>query len=399
MKTHNCKFKNWRVDDDGMLRVTARVLKEGVFPYLPEESPEGATTNSDGMVDHLIPADEFTPEALHTLEGKPVIIRDHVWRDVDNTFEDGLTVGAVAGTPRVEDGYVVADFVISDADTVKAIEDGALTEVSAAYDGDCIPEAGIFEGVPYATIQRNLRFNHVLLLPSGAGRCGHTVGIVNTKTKQKETTMKVVRQFGNRRREFAFQNEEDAREAENMAEEERKFNADELATAMANAEQLKNEIEEKQKALDEALETIEEQKAEIDKLMSAETQEAMAQEAAAQTEAEDAILEEAVENEVIEEEEKEEVRNECRNCKTFADRRRVVVQNAMKVSAADLKEWSQDAVDGAFETLHRQACMNAKRRTPKLPMGGVKGRVGNSGMSNLQRILRPMKLQNGKAAE
>jgi len=211
--------------------------------------------------------------------------------------------------------------------------------------------------------------------------------------------MKVVRQFGNRRREFAFQNEEDAREAENMAEEERKFNADELATAMANAEQLKNEIEEKQKALDEALETIEEQKAEIDKLMSAETQEAMAQEAAAQTEAEDAILEEAVENEVIEEEEKEEVRNECRNCKTFADRRRVVVQNAMKVSAADLKEWSQDAVDGAFETLHRQACMNAKRRNPKLPMGGAKGRVGNSGMSNLQRILRPMKLQNGKAAD
>lgn len=399
MKTHNCKFKNWRVDDDGMLRVTARVLKEGVFPYLPEESPEGAAVNADGMVNQFIPAAEFTPEALKSLEGKPVIIRDHVWRDVDNTFEDGLTVGAVAGTPRVEDGYVVVDFLVSDTDTVKAIEDGALTEVSAAYDGDCIPEAGIFEGVPYATIQRNLRFNHVLLLPSGAGRCGHEVGIVNTKTKQKETTMKVVRQFGNRRREFTFQNEEDAREAENMAEEERKFNADELATAMANAEQLKNEIEEKQKALDEALETIEEQKAEIDKLMSAETQEAMAQEAAAQTEAEDAILDEAVENEVIEEEEKEEVRNECRNCKTFADRRRVVVQNAMKVSAADLKEWSQDAVDGAFETLHRQACMNAKRRTPKLPMGGVKGRVGNSGMSNLQRILRPMKLQNGKAAE
>lgn len=400
-KFYNSKVRNWRIDEDGMLRVTARVLAQGVFPYTKEESPENSVTNESGYVDQYIPIEEFTEEALHSLEGKPVIVKDHVWRDADNTMKDGLTVGAIAGTPKVEDGYIVADFIISDNDTIEDIKAGKLIEVSSAYDGDCIAEQGEYEGSAFGAVQKNLRFNHVLLLPDGAGRCGHEVRIVNQNKAKEKTMPKVIqRQFGNRRVDFKFQNEEDAQVANEMAEEERKFNADALANAMNEAAQLKNEIEEKQKALEEALHTIADQKEEIDRLMSAETQEELAQEAAAQAEAEDAILDEAVENEVIEEEEKEEIKNSFKNCKTFADRRRVVVQNAMQVEASAMKDWSQDAIDGAFESLHRQANLHSKRvRNNKTVMGGAKGRTQNSGISTLQRILRPMKLQNSKNAE
>lgn len=400
---HNNKYTvsrvfnaKWRIDEDGMLRVTARVLAEGVFDYTPDESPEEAKTNSKGTVGQYIPRKEFTPEALKSLEGKPVIIEDHVWRDSNNTMKDGLTVGAVAGSPVVKDGCIETDLIVSDKDTVEKIKSGALVEISAAYDGDCYAEDGVFNGQRYGAVQTNLRFNHVLLLPEGAGRCGHNVRIVNIN-RIKENGMKTIqRQFGNRRVDFKFNNEEDAREAENMADEERKFNAAELDAAMAKAAEVKEQMDALQAEYDAAMQTISEQKAQIDELMSAETQEAMAQEAAAQTEAEDAILDDAVENEVIEEEEKEEVKNRCANAKTFADRRRVIVQNALSVDEKDIKDWPQEAVDGSFETLNRRAVMNSKRAS-KQPMGGARAKVGNSGpASNLDRILRPMKLANAK---
>jgi hypothetical protein len=391
------KFKNWRIDSDGMLRVTARVLADGVFPYLKSESPEDATTDPEGLVGQYIPVKEFTAEALQSLEGKPVIVKDHVWRDANNTMKDGLTVGSVAGTPKVEGGYLVADLLITDQNAIDKIKSGELVEISSAYDGDCYSKDGVYKGKPFGAVQTNLRFNHVLLLPEGAGRCGPNVRIVNTN-QIKEKGMKVLqRQYGNRKVDYRFNNEEDAAEAEKMIEDQKTFNADELAAAVETAQSIKTQLDELQSQYDAAMATIEEQKATIDDLMSAETQEAMAQEAAAQTEAEDAILDEAVENEVIEEEEKEEIKNECAKAKTFANRRKIIVQNAMSVTAEALSKWNQDAIDGAFETLAMQATLRQKRMN-KTPMGGTKSKVANSNSaaSSLDRILRPMRLNNSR---
>ena len=33
-------FNKWRIDDDGFLRITICLLKEGIFEYGPEEFPE-----------------------------------------------------------------------------------------------------------------------------------------------------------------------------------------------------------------------------------------------------------------------------------------------------------------------------------------------------------------------
>lgn len=397
------KFINWRIDEDGMLRVTARVLPEGVFEYLPEDSPEGTKTDEHGHCWHYIPRQQFTQESLKSLEGKPVIVADHVWRDTDNTLKDGLTVGTVAGAPKVDGKYIVADFVIYDKDAIAAIKQGKLIETSAAYDGDCTVQEGEFAGKHYNAIQSNLRFNHVLLLPEGKGRCGHDNRIVNSNSRKEINVMPTVikKEFGNRRVDFAFQNEDDAKEAERMSEETATFNAAELEDAMKIANEVKAQLDELQKKYDDAMATVEAQKAEIDKLMSAETQEAMAQEAAAQKEAEEAIINACVENEVVEEAKREEVCNRIANCKTFAERRRIVVQNALNIPDEQLSAWSQDSVDGAFEGLKATAKQSAERRlaNSKSPMGGAKARVQNSALSSLDRIFGAVRLNNSKHAE
>ena len=65
------RIANWREDKNGLLTVTVCVLKEGVYPYGADEC-EGLpdTLAGRGTVMEFIPAAEFTPEAMKTLEGK-----------------------------------------------------------------------------------------------------------------------------------------------------------------------------------------------------------------------------------------------------------------------------------------------------------------------------------------
>jgi len=122
-----------------MLRVTVRIAREGVYPYDRSEFGDDLNESLAGKqtIRLKISASEFTPESLATLEGKPVIIgtpgadSQHVWQDARITPEN--TVGSVAGTPRREGDDIIADFIITDADTIEKIKNGELCEVSAAY--------------------------------------------------------------------------------------------------------------------------------------------------------------------------------------------------------------------------------------------------------------------------
>lgn len=385
------KFANWRVDADGLMRVTACVLAEGCYPYLPEESPDGVQVGPDGMVMQYIPSLEFSARALKSLEGKPVIVGSHEWRTSDNTHRDGLTVGSVAGTPHVEGDGIYVDLLISDAETAEAIRSGALVEVSAAYDGACEACTGDYRGVPYTAIQHDLRFNHVLLLPEGAARCGSATRIINTKAQEgkEQQTMActVQRQYGNASRAYKFTNEDDAKEAERMAEEQKTFNGAELEAAMSKARETQEKINELMAERDEAMKVIEEQKAQIEALTSAEAQDAMAREAAAQVEAEDAIIDTAVEEDEWDNEAAEGLKDKVCNAKTFAARRRVVVCNMMPKTGAD--NWTQEQIDGAFTALALRAQNRkaVKQRTAnRRPMGGVKAQDTGMPVNALSRI-------------
>lgn len=75
------------------------------------------------------------------------------------------------------------------------------------------------------------------------------------------------------------------------------------------------------------------------------------------------------------------------NCKTYAERRALLVRKVLNSKGVKTDAFNDGAFDGAFEAL--VATSKAKLANKKAVMGGVS--VQNSTpTSNLDRILRPM---------
>lgn len=421
------RFGNWRIDDDGFLRVTARVIKEGVYPYAAEESSEKDVRAHLPGIDPImqyIPLAEFTEGALTSLEGKPVTVplveegeEWHQWRNPENALKDFLTVGTVAGKPYVDDeGGISCDMLIMDPGAIKAITEEQnpekkLVEVSAGYMAMLDINAGDFEGVPYHGTQKDLHFNHVLLLPEGMGRCGYDVRIINSREpnsgKQSEgagnmpTTLKVT--VGNRARSYKFQNEEDAAQAEEMLNEEKAFNAEAVSAAIAAKTDLEGQIAELQKQLAEHDQHLADAKKQIEELLTPAAQEAMAEEFVEQKDAEDAIIDAETDNmeggDAEADEEKEEFGNALKKCNSMAERRKVTVARVMNMRGLKVDDWNQDALDGAFEILAANAKAKAKSKEKSgRVLNGTRtpGKGGAMSASNRERMLRPMKARNAK---
>jgi hypothetical protein len=421
------RFGNWRIDGDGFLRVTAHVLKEGVYAYSAEET-FGDTTFGDILpgtdpVRQYIPVSEFTGEALASLEGKPVTVplkepgeEWHQWRNPENALRDFLTVGTIAGRPAVtDDGCIACDMLIMDPDAIRDIQDKELIEVSAGYHGNFVLEEGNFGGRPYHGTQKDLHFNHVLLLPEGMGRCGYDVRIINSREpnsgKQSEgagnmpTTLKVT--VGNRARSYKFQNEEDAAQAEEMLNEEKSFNAEAVSAAIAAKTDLEAQIAELQKQLTEHDQHLADAKKQIEELLTPAAQEAMAEEFVEQKNAEEAIVEAETDNmdggDEDAEKQKEEFGNVLKKCDSMAERRRVAVTRVMNTRGMKVNGWNQDAFDGAFEILaaNARASIKGKAEPKRVPNGSLDikdkeaHRRGNAiPRNNFERIQKAIKAKN-----
>ena len=401
--TFNQRIQNWRIDEDGMLRVTAHILREGVYDYSSEECPDWFKNLP--IVKQYIPASEFTPEALSSLEGKWVLVSAHEWRTDETTMADGLTVGSIAGTPHLSaDGKAIeCDMLIADRDAIEAIESRRLIEVSAAYRSELFNEAGEYGGVHYDAVQRQFEFNHVLLLPAGRGRCGSKVRIINQKQTNEATmaaSFKV--KIGNSERTLRFTNEEDAATAESAIEEEKKFNAEALAEHIAGREEVQAKLDEVNKQVTELKEQLAEHdkhlseaRAEIDRLLTPEAQEQLAEELNAQKDDEESIVE--VEAENASAEEKEKVLNSIRSGKTLADRR----VNAAKWHLSNRKleapkDANQSYFDGMFvglATAAREKIQNNARRVPngKLP---ERTKTANSGGERVMKSFYPKRKED-----
>lgn len=375
----------WREDENGLLTVTVCVLKEGVYPYGADECeglPE-ALAGRDTVME-FIPASEFTPEAMKTLEGKPATIMTaeddaHEWRTPDNAMKDGLTVGAVAGTPWVEGDELRCDLLLSDREAIEAVKRGELAEVSAGYEGEITYGDGTFNGEAYQARQSDFRFNHILLLPEGAARLGPDTRIINKRTtNMAEYTVK--QHFKNGTRTFRFTNEADKDEAERMAneaaEEARASSAEEVENAMKRCNELKEEIEVKNAELEEAKQVISDYKEQIDKLLDPESQEQLAAE----------LLDQAAEEEIMESEvdesERDELENRVKNCKLRAERQRVIVSHVMNRRGLVVDgNWTDEGIGAAFAVLATSAKARLGNRKPRKAPGSepVKVRNANTG--------------------
>lgn len=182
----SARLKNqaWRFDPDtGFLRCTAVILCVGILDYIPAdlpgiEFPGGVET----LQLYVSPEALAEPESLVSLEGTPVVV-GHTWQDTNTV---GLSCGNVAGTPKIVGLDLLADILVTDAETVRRVmlpegHPERLQEISSAYDATITLTPGVDKttGRAYHGLFSSIRYNHSAILPPGMGRAGSSVRIIN----------------------------------------------------------------------------------------------------------------------------------------------------------------------------------------------------------------------------
>lgn len=128
------------------------LTRTGIFEY----------RNADGTLrrELRLPEEVFDIESLRSYRGKPIIItHDAGLVTKDNVHEH--QIGTV-----LSDGYrsgddVRAEIIIHDTDEMKS---AGMKELSLGYNLDLDETPGVWEGLPYDAIQRNIRVNHLALV-------------------------------------------------------------------------------------------------------------------------------------------------------------------------------------------------------------------------------------------
>ena len=145
--------------EEGYLRVWCRAARTGTQLYRRADGSQ--------VREYRPPEEVQKPESLATFGMKPV-----TWTHppvlLDSTNTSTYAKGTTGSQVRYNDGFVEVALVITDQETIEKIERKDATEVSAGYRVDFDPTPGITpEGESYEGVQRNIRVNHVAIVPRG----------------------------------------------------------------------------------------------------------------------------------------------------------------------------------------------------------------------------------------
>ncbi len=150
----------------GGLRLGANLTRTGVLEY---------RTPSGGVRRELRPAEEvFHEDSLASLADAPVTIGHPP--GVDSSNWEKLSVGHVRD-PKSAAPFVAGTVIIQRADAVQGVESDSLVELSCGYTVREDHTPGVYEGVAYDLVQRDIRYNHVGLGPRNWGRAGNDVAL------------------------------------------------------------------------------------------------------------------------------------------------------------------------------------------------------------------------------
>lgn len=163
------------IDENGYLHVdVSNLTKEQVVPYRGNTIPNYMELNLEpGKVYMLYRPGNEIEAGAGTFNGLPLMLEHHEM-DADNIPKEQV-MGSLGTDARYEAPYLKNSLIVTDSKAIKAIEDGSYAELSASYFCDVEMEGGIFDGVSYDGIMRNIRGNHVALVREG--RAGHDVRV------------------------------------------------------------------------------------------------------------------------------------------------------------------------------------------------------------------------------
>lgn len=141
---------------DGYLTGRAIATNVGVFPYLME----------DDSVQYELRAPEevFHPDSVKTLKDL-VMTNDHPKERVTSENAKKLSVG-FTGDVHQDQYHLAPKITIIDAEAVQDVQ-GGKKALSCGYSLDLEFTSGTWMGVHYDAIQRNIRYNHLAIVPKG----------------------------------------------------------------------------------------------------------------------------------------------------------------------------------------------------------------------------------------
>jgi len=145
--------------EEGYLRVWCRAARTGTQLYRRADGSQ--------VREYRPPSEVSNPDSLSTFGMKPATWgHPPVLLDSANTKQ--YQVGYSGSQVRYNDGFVEVALVITDQDAIEKIQRKDATEVSAGYKVDFDPTPGLTpEGEEYAGVQRNIRVNHIAIVPRG----------------------------------------------------------------------------------------------------------------------------------------------------------------------------------------------------------------------------------------
>ena len=169
-------------DENGFLHVAMTpISKATVNPYLGKEI-EGSKEHGfepDKIYYGLRDPDELA-KAASTFNGLPLLLEHHP-TDAKNLPKEWV-VGSMGTDAVFEKPYLKNSLTVTDAQAIQYIEDGTAKEISCSYRFTPDFTAGEYteadgSKVHYDFIMRDIRGNHVALVPEG--RAGHDVKVAD----------------------------------------------------------------------------------------------------------------------------------------------------------------------------------------------------------------------------
>jgi 8-oxo-dGTP pyrophosphatase MutT (NUDIX family) len=154
-------------DHDGRLHVAmTHISKANVCPYRGNEIPEHESLGLDPNKIYMLLRDpDEIAKGAATANLIP-ILNEHV--PVSPIDPKQQNVVGYTGTDAVFNApYLDNSMVISVQTSIRKIEDESEQELSSAYYYDADMTPGTYEGVAYDGVMRNIKFNHVALVPRG----------------------------------------------------------------------------------------------------------------------------------------------------------------------------------------------------------------------------------------
>lgn len=160
-------------DRDGRLHIsTTHISKASVDPYYGEEIPDAEELGLDPKkIYYLFRSPEELEAAAPTFDNLPLLSK-HIPVSAKAPQKE-ITVGSLGTDASFSDPYLDNSLVVYDQDAIDGIEDKSQRELSCGYYYTADMTPGIFGGLRYDGIMRNIVGNHVALVD--AGRAGPDV--------------------------------------------------------------------------------------------------------------------------------------------------------------------------------------------------------------------------------